>query len=661
MATTRAKMTGSAPDQSNPWAWNQWAQTQDPNLYGWKNHQEATAADLPALKPILQQQGKWTPQLEAAMNAYKPAQEGTTSEAGTTGAAAAEGDVPLSSLGLTGYQRADARSSGYNHLQAILGPDGAPVAGNVASMRDSGSWKSGDWKSAASVVGGVLLAGYGAQALAGAGAGTATTTAGTVGATTAETAPVWNAALAESAAGTGGYGASSAGLGGGATASWGAGAGYTADAVAGGSTAAPTSTGGYWNGTDFSGTAPQAGSSNLGNAAATGAKGMSTADWLNAGLTAYSIANQPDAPDTSGINAAAASSAQLSKDAFDWFKGEYTRTQGQRDEAAARDGKIADAQLEGMNFATQQAKDLAERNKTVFQPVEDRIVHDATTFDTPERRAQAVAEATADVESAAGRAQQANSRAMMRAGVNLDSPAAAALAQDASLAKAKMIAGSTGAATRNVEQQGWARLNDAAALGKGVVGNQATQQQIATNSGAASVNAGAGAINANQAGTGIMQTGFNTSMQGAQNAGSLFGQAGQLVSTTRGQDLNFLGNAFNSYMRSSKKVKKNTGDTTDGTKELAEVMATPVQQDWQYDPAKGGPDDGGQPHTGPMAETVRAKMGDEVAPGGEVIDMKAMGGKLMAAIQAVTRDVAELRDQMATRARMGKQPATKEA
>ncbi len=44
-------------------------------------------------------------------------------------------------------------------------------------------------------------------------------------------APATNAALAESAVGTGGYGASSAGAGGGATASWGAGAGYTADAA----------------------------------------------------------------------------------------------------------------------------------------------------------------------------------------------------------------------------------------------------------------------------------------------------------------------------------------------------------------------------------------------------------------------------------------------
>ena len=220
------------------------------------------------------------------------------------------------------------------------------------------------------------------------------------------------------------------------------------------------------------------------------------------------------------------------------------------------------------------------------------------------------------------------------------------------------MAGATGAATRGVEQQGWARMSDAAALGKGTVGNQATQQQIATSAGGAGVSAGAGGIQAATSGVPTMQAGFNTGTQALQTAGQLFGQVGQLQSTTRGQDYNLLGSVYGSYMsksnmlRSSKAVKKGTGNVTDGKKELDQVMATPVDAGWQYDPAKGGADDGGQLHTGPMAQNVRATMGDQVAPGGEVIDMKQMGGKLMAAIQAINRDVAELRDQLATRAKM---------
>ena len=56
-----------------------------------------------------------------------------------------------------------------------------------------------------------------------------------------------------------------------------------------------------------------------------------------------------------------------------------------------------------------------------------------------------------------------------------------------------------------------------------------------------------------------------------------------------------------------------------------------------------------------MAQQVRAKMGEKAAPGGEVIDMRVMSGKLMAATQALSRDVATLKKQVA---RMGKAPAS---
>ena len=632
MATsTRATMAGAQP--ADPIAWQQWAVGQDADRYGWKNSRQIGFEDLPHLRDTLVKQGKWNPEWDAALAdpAYQSAQHIT--ENGDVGSPAAK-TLDLSAL--NGYTTSDARSRDRSGVVGYFDPTGNNISSRAVE-RGGGALKSGDYRNFLAATVGVLGAGAGIEALAGAGAAGATTGSGGLGGlggTTAEQLAIMQAngmTAAEISAATGGQVA-----------------GYTAADVAAMNAA-----------TGATGTTAATGSSSIVDALKTGVQKMGTGDWLNAAVSVYGIANQPKAPDTSGINSAAVSSAQLSQDAFNWFKTEYERTAPQRDRAAARDDEIAGANLEGMNFATQQAKDLALRNKTVFQPVEDRIVSDSMGFDTPARRAQAVAEATADVEGAAGRAQQANNRAMMRAGVTLDSPAAAALMQDASLAKAKMVAGSTGAATRNVEQQGWARINDAAALGKGTVGNQATQQQIATNAGTAGVNAGTAAVNATQAGTGIMQTGFNTAQHGLSTAGQLFGQAGQLTSATRGQDLGFLNNAFSAYMKSSKKVKKNTAKMADGQEAVDAVMATPVKDGWEYDPAKGGPDDGGQKHTGPMAEDVRATMGEATAPGGEFIDMRKMGGTMLAAIQSVVKDVAELRDQMATRARMGN--ATKEA
>lgn len=357
-----------------------------------------------------------------------------------------------------------------------------------------------------------------------------------------------------------------------------------------------------------------------------------------------------DAPDTSGINDQARASAALSKEQFDWFKQEYERTRPEREAAVTRDNAVADSQVAGMNFATEEAKKAAERNRTVFQPLEDRMVSESSGFDTPERRAAAAAEASAGVNASFGRAQQANTRAMMRMGATPGGTATAALMQDADLARAKAEAGATAQATRNVEQQGYARMADAVALGKGVVSNQATQQQIASNAGSAGVQAGAGAIQAGQSGAGLMQVGGSQALQGLATAGQLYGQVAGIEGQTRGQDLNFVSNMFSTYMRpqatSDRTVKTNTGKKTDGKTELAEINATPVETGWRYSPAKGGPPDDG-PHTGPMAQSVRATMGEAAAPGGKVIDLVTLNGKTMAAVQALSSDVRKLQAKVA--------------
>jgi hypothetical protein len=220
------------------------------------------------------------------------------------------------------------------------------------------------------------------------------------------------------------------------------------------------------------------------------------------------------------------------------------------------------------------------------------------------------------------------------------------LMQSAALDKARAITGATSTAEKNVEAQGYARMQDAAALGKGLVGNQATQQQIATSSGGASAGAAGAALGSATSGAGLMQTGFAQGLQGMGQAGQLYGQASQIENTTRGQDLNFLSNAF-SMFKSDVNVKKKTGTPGNPDQALAEITATPVDDGWEYDPAKGGPNDGGQPHTGPMAQDVNATMGEQAAPGGKAIDLVTMNGKLMLGMQALAKRVDQLEQRKA--------------
>lgn len=351
-------------------------------------------------------------------------------------------------------------------------------------------------------------------------------------------------------------------------------------------------------------------------------------------FTCYIVKNS--APNTSGVNAAAVQSAQTAQEALAWARQVYADEAPARQAAAELDSRVANAQIAGMDAATAQATRDAERRRTVFDPIEDRIAGDAMNYDTPARRAEAATRASADVETAAGNAMGDLRRDALRYGGNFDDGAARGGMVDLALGKAKARAGAADAAVRNVEAQGHARMMDAAGLGRGVVSSQATQQQIATQAGNSAVGAAGAGLAATMSGHNLMQTGYQQNLAGVGQSGSLYGQAAQIRNTARGQDLNFLGSVFGSYM-SDKRKKKGTGKAANDDKALAEVNATPVQEGWEYDPANGGPDDGGTPHTGPMAQDVRATMGEKVAPGGKVIDIVSMNGKILAGMQALTK------------------------
>jgi len=341
---------------------------------------------------------------------------------------------------------------------------------------------------------------------------------------------------------------------------------------------------------------------------------------------------------------------QLGRDQFDWFKAEYASTKPTRDAAEALDLKVAGAQLAGMETATQQAKDLDTRNKTVFQPLEDSIVADAGTFDTAGRRVQAANEATADVEAAFGRAQDDLGRTLARSGVTPGGGRSQSLMQDAALKKATAIAGATTGAVKNVEQQGYARKMDAVGLGKGIVGSQATMQQIAQSGGAQAVNASGAAIGASQSGAGLMQTGFNGARAGINDAGSLYGQAAKVQSygdQSKMQGYGMLGQAAG-FILSDEDKKTGTGKRANTKKALAEVVDTPVDEGWEYDEANGAPaGSGGTKRIGPMAQKVRKTMGEKAAPGGKAIDLVTMNGNLMAGMQELAKRMTKVEKRIA--------------
>lgn len=365
------------------------------------------------------------------------------------------------------------------------------------------------------------------------------------------------------------------------------------------------------------------------------------------------------------MTAAGDEAAQLGRDQFDWYKNEYERTRPQREATAALDARIADQQYQGMQYAMEQARELDQRRRGTFQPLEDKLIAEANAFDTDAKREELAGEAMADVNQAFSSARGQQTRALARQGVDPGSGRALAIGQQGATAQALELARAGTQTRKQARAEGQALKMDAIGLGKGVIGNQATMQQIAQQGGNAAVNAGSAGVNVNNSGAGLMQAGFGSAMQGYGTMQDLFGQGGKFQSTAndwtskrndayggmlggmmdlgkKGYEVyQSLGNAVSGT--SDKTKKKNTGKPADGDEALEQLDAIPIHKDWEYDEAKGAPPgSGGVPHTGPMAQDVQAAMGDKTAPGGKVIDLIDMNGKLMAGMQALNKRMKKL-------------------
>ena len=353
-----------------------------------------------------------------------------------------------------------------------------------------------------------------------------------------------------------------------------------------------------------------------------------------------------DAPDQTGINAAALANAELSKESLDWYKQIYAESAPDRAKAAATNERVSNAQLAALDSNTALSNDYANYQKNTFRPMEQAIVSSAQNYDTQARRDLEAGKAMADVNQGFSSARDQSSRAMSRMGVNPSSGRMQAMGNQTAIAQAAAMAGAAGQARDKVETQGYARRMDAANLGRGLASNQATSAGVALNAGNSAVsNAGQTLAQGNQAAAQMGQ-GWGTAISGNNSAGQLYGQSAQLAGKDSGLmgalggiAGQFAGSAAGSTMLaglSDKNKKENIKPVSD-EQALKAIEKTPVSN-WDY---KAGAGDGGN-HTGPMAQEVQRNMGDKAGPGGKMIDLITLNGNNMAAIAALSRKVDKL-------------------
>ena len=359
-----------------------------------------------------------------------------------------------------------------------------------------------------------------------------------------------------------------------------------------------------------------------------------------------------DAPDMTAQNTIAASQAALSEEQLAWAKEIYAASAPDRAAATARANAVSDAQLESMNTQTALAKDYADYQKNTFRPLETGIVADAQAYDTPQRREQEAGKAIAEVGTQAAGARESIAREAMARGVDPSSQnfAMGQGVMGVRTGAAKAAAGN--AARTQVETLGAAKKMDAASLGRNLASSQATSAGIALSAGDRSSANAQVPLAATATGAQLMQAGYAGAQQGYGNAASTYGaisNAGQsdssgmwgALGTVAGSFLGPMGaaagGAIGKGIASSDVTTKENIEPMDPEEALASVEATPVST-YNYKAGTPGAADAGTGQTaGPMAQDVEKTMGRKVAPGGKKIDLIAMNGIAMAAIQGLSK------------------------
>lgn len=268
----------------------------------------------------------------------------------------------------------------------------------------------------------------------------------------------------------------------------------------------------------------------------------------------------PDPPDYGPIASASKEAAkyayQMSKEQLDWAKERYNL-----------DRELADSLVADMRERSAMQDEWAradrERYETTFAPLEDQIVEEAKTFDTPERRQLEAQRDMATTATQFDAAREAAQRNLEGYGIDPSSTRYAALDVGSRTQQAAAMAGAGNQAMRRVEDVGRALKADAANLGRGFQVNPLASSQAALggNQATSGVNLGTTASGASTMGTGAQWAGIqqgalgqwgNTLNQGYNNAlagwnakanaagsgwGSALGLVGSLAMMDEGGDV----------------------------------------------------------------------------------------------------------------------------
>jgi hypothetical protein len=178
------------------------------------------------------------------------------------------------------------------------------------------------------------------------------------------------------------------------------------------------------------------------------------------------------------------------KEYSDWQTNIWPTLKAQSEHQQAMADQVQQADMATQAKNQQLADDYQARMKNTFYPVQDSLVKDATDYNTQGNVERQSALAMGDVRSAFDQARNTQATQMKSYGVDPTSGQFQGMwnANQVQGAEAEAAAGTR--ARDAAVQLGWAKKMDAAGLGAGLPGNQATSTSLALNAGSTGINAG---------------------------------------------------------------------------------------------------------------------------------------------------------------------------
>lgn len=375
-------------------------------------------------------------------------------------------------------------------------------------------------------------------------------------------------------------------------------------------------------------------------------------------LLMFKKGSKAPSPDPN-IGKAALMNAELGRDWLAFAREQFDIANERQAELDELTKLIGQQQIEMSDRQMRWSEEDRQRYQDLFQPLEDRFVEEASTWDSPERQAQRAAEAKADVLQNAAAQRAASQRQAASMGVNPASGRFQGLERASELQTALAAAGAQNQARDQVRKEGMAMRADAVNIGRGLPAQSAQAASLGLAAGNSALAGAQGAHGAFMGNTQIMGQGYQGAMSGYSNMANILNQQyqnqlqawaanQQATASGIGGIAGAIGTGIGAYaaLSSSKEVKTKKKPVKGA---LEAIKGLPIES-WEYKKEVQGkarpgvipPDN--KRHVGPYAEDFKRETG---AGDGKTIPIQDAIGLTMKAVQELDQKVEKLAKKVA--------------